>query len=45
MLLETTQVMRDGVEVTINKCDLHLEKKQPKKEPKKVSKKESKKSK
>ena len=28
---ETVVVLRDGVEVTINKSDLHLEKEQPKK--------------
>lgn len=30
-LCETVKVMRDGVEVVVNKSDLHLEKEQPKK--------------
>lgn len=42
--VETIQVMRDGIEVTINKCDLHLE--MPAKESsKKSAKKEFKKTK
>jgi len=37
--LETVKVMRDSIEVTINKSDLHLEKEQPKQKTKKESKK------